>query len=116
MNELEKNIKGMILDKLEDGYDIEKDSFDTTFALFKDENVVGSVDCSVYEARQWIGEYFNELAEVVKDYEAEFGEKLNPFEDAEIFQVKIVLFLACNILSDVWEEGITKEELKRRLE
>lgn len=112
LNELEKDVLERIMDKLEDT-EIDEDSFETAFALWESENISGSITYNAYEAEQWIGKHFSDLGDVVEEYQ---GETLNPFKNPEAFMVIVVIEVTQNILAKVWEEGITKEELIRRLE
>ena len=112
LNNLYKDVLARIMDKLEDT-EIDEDSFETAFTLWESENISGSITYSAYEAEQWIGKHFSDLGDVVEEYQ---GETLNPFKNPEAFMVIVVIEVTQNILAEVWEEGITKEELIRRLE
>lgn len=115
LNELEKDVLARIMDKLEDT-EIDEDSFETAFTLWESENISGSITYNAYEAEQWIGKHFSDLGDVVEEYREETGDFLNPFKNPETFMVIVVIEVTQNILAKVWEEGITKEELIRRLE
>ena len=74
---------------------------DLAFKLFENENVTGSYTCSSYKANQWIKEYWDYLREVVEDYEFNYGElPVNPFDNAEVFQVQIILHMASSLVTE----------------
>ena len=106
---LDKWMAEAIIEKL-DEYEGEIDS-DFAFSLWERENIDGSVTCNAYEAQEWIGEYFGDLADYVEDYENEFGTIPNPFKNPEGFMVCMVIFITPYLVQDYTD----KEELIKHL-
>ena len=72
------------------------------YKLFENENING-IYYNRYDSIQWIKDYFEELDEVIEEYEYEFGYSVpNPFGEPEKFQLVIILYisnkLVCNAL------------------
>ena len=72
------------------------------YRLFERENCDG-IYYNRYDSIQWIKDYFEELDEVIEEYEYEFGYSVpNPFGEPEKFQLVIILYisnkLVCNAL------------------
>ena len=83
------------------------------FRLFESKNNTGSYTCNAYASRKWIKEYWDELGEVVEDYEFNYGElPVNPFKNAEVFQIQIILHIASSLVAESdyieehWDEEI----------
>lgn len=105
-------IKEWIIDKLNE-YEGEIDC-DLNFNLWERENIDGSITYDAYKAQEWIGEYFNDLADYVEDYKREYGDyPVYPFGKPEEFMLTMVIFITGYILGDV--EGKTKEEIIEEL-
>ena len=67
---------------------------DLGYRLFEYENC-NCTYSSRYESIQWIKDYFEELDEIVEEYEIEFGDSVpNPFSEPEKFQIVIILYIA----------------------
>ena len=122
MNSLEKWVMQEMMWHLEDLEGQVVYGCGLAFRLFASENNTGSYTCSAYEARRWIKEYWDYLAEVVEDYEFNYGElPVNPLTNEETFQVQIVLFLASRLADKStfievnWNEEIelTEETIKQ---
>ena len=105
-----------IIDKLNDMEELADDPMDTAFMIWEDENITGSVTCNTQEAIEWIAENFYEIRDVALEFQQNTGEILDVFKDPEGVQVILYIEMTANILCEVWEDGITKEELIERLE
>lgn len=103
MNALKNDIINRILDKLEDLRDCDEKFYgcDLAYSLFESENVDGTATYSTYEAQEWIKEYFDEIGDVVEEIKFSLGAEniYNPFTQAEVFMVTIILEGASYILS-----------------
>ena len=117
MTRLEKWVLQEMMEHLEDLEGQEVYGCDLAFTLFESENNAGSYTCNAYEAGRWIKEYWDELGEVVEDYEFNYGElPVNPFISTEAFQVQIILFLASRLVGEStfievnWNEEIELTE------
>ena len=117
MNELEKWVLQEMVEHLEDLEGQVVHGCDLAFTLFEGENNAGSYTCNIYEARQWIKEYWDYLGEVVKDYEFNYGEvPISPFVNAEVFQLQIILHMASMLvgesdyIEEYWNEEIELTE------
>lgn len=106
---LDKWMAEAILDKL-DEFDGMIDE-DFAFNLWERENIDGSVTYNTYEARKWIADYFEDLADYVEDYENEFGTIPNPFVNPEAFMVIMVIFITPYLVQDYTD----KKELIKHL-
>lgn len=106
---LDKWVAEAILDKL-DEFEGEIDE-DFEFNLWERENIDGSVTYNAYEARKWIADYFEDLADYVEDYEATFGRMPNPFVNPEAFMVIMVIFITPYLVQDYTD----REELIKHL-
>lgn len=95
---LDKWMAEAILDKL-DEFEGEIDD-DFAYNLWERENIDGSVTYNAYEARKWIADYFEDLADYVEDYETTFGKIPNPFVNPEAFMVIMVIFITPYIVKD----------------
>ena len=93
-----------IIEKLEEckGYPKKENMYDLAFDLFQSENVDGSYYCSRYQANEWIKENFDDLGDIIDEYEFCYGDSpANPFSEPEKFQVQIVIFQAQTILQSL---------------
>ena len=94
MLKLEKFVKEEIEIRLKDLVGNNVYLEDLGYRLFEYENING-IYYNRYEAIQWIKDYFEELDEVVEEYEIEFGDSVpNPFSEPEKFQIVIILYIA----------------------
>ena len=65
------------------------------YGLFENENINGTYSYNRYDSIQWIKDYFEELDEVVEEYEDEFGYSVpSPFSEPEKFQLVIILYIS----------------------
>lgn len=120
MNTVKAEIMQDILSKLDDwkstGISIkDMDGTEIAYTLWESENANGSVTCSAYEAKEWIKRHFDDLDEVVEEYQYETGCALNPFSSPEGFQVIITIETTCNLINEVWEDTMTLDELIKAL-
>lgn len=120
-NDFDKSILEDVVEKLkemEDDVYIENSTtpFDLSHALWEEENYTGSITCNAYESQIWIGKYFINIADYVDRYEEEYGGILNYFKNPEAFQVIITIFATKCLLTDFWDEGISKERLIEAIE
>lgn len=79
------------------------DSYELAREITYCDNVTGSFTYSTYLAKEYIKEWFNDLGEVLEDYEAEMGEPLNinPFNEAERFHAVMVILGVEKMLSEL---------------
>ena len=117
MNRLEKWVLQEMMEHLEDLEGQVVYGCDLAFKMFENENVNGSYTCNAYEAGKWVKEYWEELGEIVEDYEFEYGElPTNPFVNREVFQLQIIIFLASRLVGEStfievnWNEEIELTE------
>ena len=120
MNTLKAEILQDILSKLNDyvssNTEIEDNPHDVAFTLWETENVNGSITCNAWESKEWIKKHFDDLDEVVEEYQFGTGILLNPFSSAEAFQVIITIEVTCELISEVWEDDMTTKDLIEALE
>ena len=96
------------------------------YGLFENENINRTYSYNRYDSIQWIKDYFEELDEVVEEYEDEFGYSIpNPFSEPEKFQLIIILYISnklvynalCNTDLDIYSEvELTKDIINTILE
>ena len=103
MLKLEKFVKEEIEIRLKDLVGNNVYLEDLGYRLFENENINGTYSYNRYDSIQWIKDYFEELDEIVEEYEIEFGYSVpNPFSEPEKFQLVIILYisnrLVCNAL------------------
>jgi len=88
---------------------------DLAFYLLQQYNVDGSYTYSAYEAKQWVQEHFDELADIVNDMTEEGLAPCNVFDNPECFMVQIMLYVAggllgqCDTVNEVWNEEFILE-------
>ena len=89
------------------------------YRLFERENCDG-IYYNRYDSIQWIKDYFEELDEVIEEYEYEFGYSVpNPFGEPEKFQLVIILYISnklvynalCNTNLDIYSEVELTEDI-----
>lgn len=86
------------------------------FYLLQQYNIDGSYTYNTYEAKQWIQEHFDELGDIVKEMTEEGLPPCNVFENPEVFQVQIMLFVAgdllsqCETVTSFWDDEIILEK------
>lgn len=85
---------------------------DLAFKVFEGYNATGSVTCNTYAAREWIGDNFAELGDVVEDMRDAWGYNAGGdiFNNPEKFQVCVYLWVASELCSNLptvsnfWDE------------
>ena len=112
MLRLEKFVKKEIESRLNEFEENEIYLGDLSFKLFEPEYSCKSYSCSSYESIKWIKDYFEELDEIVEEYEDEFGISVpNPFSEPEKFQLVVITYLADKILSNaIYNAGLDIDE------
>lgn len=75
---------------------------DLSFKVFESEYNNKSYTCNSYESIQWIKDYFEELDEIVEEYESEYGDNTvpNPIVNPEKFQLIIITYVADLLITD----------------
>lgn len=111
-----ETIKDFMVDVLKDKLDEYKGTSscggDLDFYLLQQYNVDGSYTYNTCEAKQWVQEHFDELGEIVKEMTEEGLPPCNVFENPEVFQVQIMLFVAsdllgqCKTVDECWNDEI----------
>lgn len=114
---MKSEIINRIIDKLYDYEDSKVYACDLAYTLFEGENVDGSFTYSRHEAKEWIKNNFEDIAEVYEEIAFEFGtdfmKNYNLFENPEKFMVLIIIESAsyiigrCKYIEDNWNEEIT---------
>lgn len=117
MNDLEKYVRDMIEDKLEDYKGCEQYGCDLAYYLFESENVDRTITYNSYESQKLIKEYFDDIAEEIEEnIDSEYLFTANPFIEPETFLVQIVLEIAshilakCNFIDKNWDNEIELTE------
>ena len=91
--EIEIRLKDLV------GYNIYLE--DLGYRLFEYENCNCIYSCSRYDSIQWIKDYFEELDEIVEEYENEFGYSVpSPFSEPAKFQIVIILYIADRLVNN----------------
>ena len=77
------------------------------YRLFERENCDG-IYYNRYDSIQWIKDYFEELDEVIEEYEYEFGYSVpNPFGEPEKFQLVIILYISNKLVYNaIWNTNL----------
>lgn len=114
-----ETIKDFVIDVLKDKLDEYEGTpsygGELDFYLLQQYNVDGSYTYNAHESKQWIQEHFDELGEIVKEMTEEGLPPLNVFENQEVFQVQIMLFVAgdllsqCDTVNEFWDNEIVLE-------
>lgn len=117
---MKKDIIERIIDKLYDYEGTEIYACDLGYKLFEGENSDGTFTYSTYEAKQWIKENFDDIGEVWKELQFQFGgdflKDYNMFDNPEKFMVLIILESAsyliskCKLIEDNWNDEITLDK------
>lgn len=116
MNTIKAEIMQDILEKLDDWKRSEvsiknMSNTDIGYALWESESANGSITCWANESKDWIKKHFDDLDEVVENYQRETGYMLNPFSSPEEFQLIVTIETTCDLICEVWEENMTIDEL-----
>ena len=77
------------------------------YRLFERENCDG-IYYNRYDSIQWIKDYFEELDEVIEEYEYELGYSVpNPFGEPEKFQLIIILYISNKLVYNaIWNTNL----------
>lgn len=115
MTKLENEIRDMLIERIEDldDYEFEENSDSSSelvFYLFEYENAAGAF--SRIEAKDWIKEHFDDFDVPYNHYVSEYGTSLNPFEDCDKFMVCMVIFIAEELMGELWQLWEDKEATK----
>ena len=121
MNTVKAEIMQDILEKLDDWKISEvniknMNNTEIAYTLWESESANGSITCWAQESKDWIKKHFDDLDEVVEQYQFETGKALNPFSSPEAFQVIVTIEVTCDLICDVWEDGMITKELIEALE
>ena len=78
------------------------------YKLFENENINGTYSYNRYDSIQWIKDYFEELDEVIEEYEYELGYSVpNPFGEPEKFQLIIILYISNKLVYNaIWNTNL----------
>lgn len=112
LNDLAREIRDEIIDKInemdrEENFDMN----DFAFQLWEEENVNGTCTFSTIESMEWIKTHFYNICGYVQE-----TCEVNPFLMPERFQVIMSIEVTLNLLSQIWEDGLSKKEIISRLE
>ena len=101
-NSVNSFVAGVLMDKLDyHAYETVYNIQDLAYKLLEEENINGSYFCNTYKSTLWIKEHFEELGDIVEEYEDTFGEPpANPFNEPEKFMVQIMLNVADYIMNE----------------
>ena len=100
MLRIEEFVKSEIVKRLKDFEGCNLFLQDLGWGLFEYENCNGSFSCNSYDSIQWIKEYFEELDEIIEEYEIMYETIVNPFKEPEKFQLLIILYLSDKLVSN----------------
>ena len=120
MDTVKAEIMQDILSKLNDwkssGVSIRyMDGTEIAYTLWESENANGSITCWAQESKDWIKKHFDDLDEVVEQYQFDTGKMLNPFSSPEEFQLIITIEVTQQLIYEVWEDTMTLDELIKAL-
>lgn len=121
LNDLEKDIRDRILDKLEDMEELPTEELgDLSFELWESENVNGTVTHSTQETKDWIAANFDDLGDVLKNMDDCINPEMtghSAFVDPDGFMVCVCIEVTSTLLYKAWENGeeVTLEGLKKAL-
>ena len=107
MLKLEKFVKEEIVERIENFEERTVYLQDLAYYIFENENRNG-IYYNRYDSIQWIKDYFEELDEIVEEYELEFGYSVpNPFGEPAKFQLVIIIYLADKIINNaIWNTNL----------
>ena len=122
MNELKKEIREEMIEKLKEMEDFKVYGCDLGYEIFEEANINGSFTCSSYDSIQWIKKYFDDFSEIIENIKFNLGDDFIPnlFENPEQFQVVIMLEVSneligkCPFVDTNWDEEIelNKQNIK----
>ena len=109
---IEKFVKKEIESRIQEFEDPTVYLSDLSYKLFESEYANGSYTCNSYKSIQWIKEYFEELGEIVDEYENEFSYSVpSPFSEPEKFQLVVITYIADKILLNaIYSAGLDINE------
>lgn len=123
MNELKQWLIEEIKEHLYNYEDCEVYACDLAYTIFEGENIDGSYTCSIYDAKEWIKKYWDDIGEIIEEIKFQLGSEYIPnvFDEPEKFQIVIILEGASFILSQsdyintYWNDRIklTKTNIKK---
>ena len=100
-NSVNSFVAGVLMDKLADYANETMYVSDLAYNLLEEENVNSSYFCNGHKSTLWIKEHFEDLGDIVEEYENTFGEPpANPFSEPENFMVQIMLLVADSIMNE----------------
>ena len=99
-NSIDSFVTGVLADRLDDHVGETVYVYDLAYNLLENENINGSYFCSTYKSTLWIKEHFEDLGDIVEEYEGILGElPATPFKEPEKFMVQIMFFVADYIMN-----------------
>ena len=110
MATIKEFVADVLTDKLDEYKGTSSYGADLAYHLLQQYNADGSYTYSTYEAKQWVQEYFDELADIVNDMTEEGIPPCNVFDNPEAFVVQIILYVAggllgqCDTVAAFWDE------------
>ena len=117
MATIKEFVADVLTDKLDEYKGTSSYGADLAYDLLEEYNVNGTYTYSTYKAKQWVQEYFDELADIVNDMTEEGLAPCNVFDNPEAFMVQIMLYVAgellgqCDTVNEFWneEQELTEE-------
>lgn len=114
MNELKKEIREEMINKLKEMEGLQVYGSDLGYKIFEDANIDGSFTYSTYDSLQWIKKYFDDITEIVEDLRFSIEDEYIPnvFEKPEAFQVVVMLEVSseligqCPFIDKNWDDEI----------
>jgi hypothetical protein len=94
-----KELKGLIINRLNDYKDTTHYACDLAHTLFEGENVDGSVFYNTYRTKEYIKKHFDLFGDLVEYCKDNFDMTLNPFQEPEKAHVILLLEGAQSLLS-----------------
>jgi hypothetical protein len=108
-----KELKGLIINRLNDYKDTTHYACDLAHTLFEGENVDGSVFYNTYRTKEYIKKHFDLFGYLVEYCKDNFDMTLNPFQEPEKVHVILLLEGANSLLSKLpvidenWNDSLT---------
>jgi hypothetical protein len=108
-----KELKGLIINRLNDYKDTTHYACDLAHTLFEGENVDGSVFYNTYRTKEYIKKHFDLFGDLVEYCKDNFDMTLNPFQEPEKAHVILLLEGAQSLLSKLpvidenWNDSLT---------
>ena len=102
-NSVDSFVASVLVDRLDDYVGKTVYYYDLAYNLLEEENINGSYFCNTYKSILWIKKYFEDLRDIVEEYERVLGESpANPFKEPDKFMVQIMIFVADYIMNDTY--------------